>query len=309
MKINITPYIDIEKANDTPGISSVSTSSTMTEADFDTQLCIAKKAITALSIDTVLSGDKEAALDAAAILSSSGRPELQSIGEVMSDYASSSDSMTKSEAATAILQAFGYAPSTSSAATEDTEETTSTTQESNTTQDASSTQNSNSTESSAASKTDSSASKTDSSASKTDSSVSANLVSSTSKNLTCSGELESYFLEAAKTYNVDINLLKAIAKTESDFDPSCTSSSGAMGVMQLMPFTAEELGVKNAYDAHDNIMGGAKLIASHIEKYNGDLSLSLAAYNAGSGAVARAGGVPASAKRYVEKVLGYYEES
>ena len=98
---------------------------------------------------------------------------------------------------------------------------------------------------------------------------------------------------------MDINLLKAIAKTESSFNPSATSSAGAMGVMQLMPFVAEELGIEDAYDAHDNIMGGASVIASHLEKYDGNLSLALAAYNAGSGAVDRAGGVPSYASKYV----------
>lgn len=275
MKISMTPYIDTNKIKYTPAVS---TSSAAADEDFNTQLTKAKKAITALSVDTVLSGDKNAALEAAAILNNSGRSDLQAIGDVMSDYASSSDSMTESEAATAILQAAGYTSASPSS-------------------------NSETSSTGIAGSSDTAAPAPETS------DTTANLVSSTSKNLTCSDELESYFKEAAKTYNVDINLLKAIAMTESSFDPTATSSSGAMGVMQLMPFVAEELGIENAYDAHDNIMGGASVIASHLEKYNGELSLALAAYNAGSGAVDRAGGIPESASKYVKKVLGFYAKA
>ena len=118
----------------------------------------------------------------------------------------------------------------------------------------------------------------------TSSSSSAN---TTAANATSSGSvsspenLEEYFKEASETYGVDINLLKAIARQESNFNPSATSSAGAMGVMQLMPSTAKGLGVTNAYDAQENIMGGAKLMAQNLKKYNGDVSLALAAYNAG----------------------------
>ena len=81
-----------------------------------------------------------------------------------------------------------------------------------------------------------------------------------------------------------------------------------MGVMQLMPATAESLGVTNAFDAYQNIMGGAKYISSLLTKYNGDVSLALAAYNAGSGNVAKYGGIPpfTETQNYVSKVIGYY---
>ena len=123
--------------------------------------------------------------------------------------------------------------------------------------------------------------------------------------------LEEYFKEASETYGVDINLLKAIAKQESNFNPSATSSAGAMGVMQLMPSTAKGLGVTNAYDAQENIMGGAKLMAQNLKKYNGDVSLALAAYNAGGGNVDKYGGIPPfkETQNYVKKVLGYYQNS
>lgn len=148
----------------------------------------------------------------------------------------------------------------------------------------------------------------------TSSSSSAN---TTAANATSSGSvsspenLEEYFKEASETYGVDINLLKAIAKQESNFNPSATSSAGAMGVMQLMPSTAKGLGVTNAYDAQQNIMGGAKLMAQNLKKYNGDVSLALAAYNAGGGNVDKYGGIPPfkETQNYVKKVLGYYQNS
>ena len=123
------------------------------------------------------------------------------------------------------------------------------------------------------------------------------------------GSLEEIFAEAAQTYQVDVNLLKAIAKQESNFQPDATSSSGAQGIMQLMPTTAQSLGVENAYDPYENIMGGAKLISKLLQQYQGDTTLALAAYNAGSGNVAKYGGVPPfeETQNYVVKVQQYYQ--
>lgn len=118
---------------------------------------------------------------------------------------------------------------------------------------------------------------------------------------------DSYFKKAAKKYGVSESLLKAIAKAESNFNARDVSSAGAMGVMQLMPSTAESLGVKDPFDPEENIMGGAKCIAQKLKEFDGDVKLALAAYNAGSGAVKRAGGIPSSAKSYVKKVLSYKE--
>ena len=134
--------------------------------------------------------------------------------------------------------------------------------------------------------------------------VSSGTTSSSSKT-----DLDAYFEEAARTYGVDVNLLKAIAHTESNFNPNATSSAGAMGVMQLMPSTAKSLGIKDAYNARDNIMGGAKVISQHLSRYNGDVSLALAAYNAGSGNVKKYGGIPpfTETQNYVKKVLAYYK--
>lgn len=123
----------------------------------------------------------------------------------------------------------------------------------------------------------------------------------------CSEELTAIFEEAASTFGVSVNLLKAIARAESNFNPNAVSSAGAIGIMQLMPATAASLGVTNSYDARENIMGGAKLISQLLSKYNGDTSLALAAYNAGSGNVDKYGGIPpfTETQNYVKKVLSY----
>lgn len=122
--------------------------------------------------------------------------------------------------------------------------------------------------------------------------------------------LERIFDQAAQTYGVDVELLKAMAKAESGFDPNATSKSGAMGIMQLMPTTAKGLGVTDAYDPEQNIMGGAKYIASLLDKYDGNVSYALAAYNAGSGNVDKYGGIPPfeETQNYVAKILGYLQD-
>lgn len=118
---------------------------------------------------------------------------------------------------------------------------------------------------------------------------------------------DSYFKKAAKKYGVSESLLKAIAKAESNFNANDVSSAGAIGVMQLMPATAKSLGVDDPYDPEENIMGGAKCIKQKLKEFNGNVRLALAAYNAGSGAVKRNGGVPSYCKSYISKVLSYKE--
>ena len=121
--------------------------------------------------------------------------------------------------------------------------------------------------------------------------------------------MDAIFEEAAQTYQVPVALLKAVGKVESNFNAKAVSSAGAQGVMQLMPGTAKELGVTDPFDARSNIMGGAKYLAQKLAKYNGNLDLTLAAYNAGSGTVAKYGGVPSFTRGYIEKVKGYMAEN
>lgn len=124
-------------------------------------------------------------------------------------------------------------------------------------------------------------------------------------------EMEPIFEEAAETYDISVDLLKAIGKTESAFNASAVSSAGAVGVMQLMPDTAAYLGVTDSYDAAQNIMGGAKLMRQLLDQYDGSVSLALAAYNAGSTNVDKYGGIPpfTETQNYVRKVLSYFAES
>lgn len=121
--------------------------------------------------------------------------------------------------------------------------------------------------------------------------------------------LEEIYAEASQTYGVSVDLLKAMTKQESNFNPNATSRSGAQGLMQLMPATAAGLGVTNAYDPYQNIMGGAKYIRQMLDKYNGNISLALAAYNAGSNNVDKYGGIPpfAETQNYVAKITGYLQ--
>lgn len=126
-----------------------------------------------------------------------------------------------------------------------------------------------------------------------------------------SGEnLDAYFTEAAETYGVDKKLLLAMAKQESRFKTDVVSSAGAMGVMQLMPETAKYLGVTDPFDAKQNIMGGAKYIRQKLDEFNGDVTLALAAYSAGSGAVKKYGGVPpyAETQNHIKKVMEFYND-
>lgn len=119
-----------------------------------------------------------------------------------------------------------------------------------------------------------------------------------------SESLDDIFAEVADEYGVNLNLLKAVAKAESDFDTEAVSWCGAQGIMQLMPTTAESLGVEDPFDARQNITGGAKMLAYLLDDYNGNVSLALAAYNAGSGAVSRYGGVPPynETLRYIDRI-------
>lgn len=114
------------------------------------------------------------------------------------------------------------------------------------------------------------------------------------------------FKNAADKYGISYELLVSVAKAESNFNKNSTSRSGAMGIMQLMPATAKYLGVEDAYDPEQNIMGGARYLSEKIEKH-GSVQLGLAAYNAGSGAVEKYGGIPpyTETQNYVKKIMGF----
>jgi len=121
-----------------------------------------------------------------------------------------------------------------------------------------------------------------------------------------SKSLEDIFQNVSAEYGVPVKLLKAVAQAESSFDTNAVSGCGASGIMQLMPETAKSLGVEDVFDAQQNITGGAKMLAYLLDDYGGNTTLALAAYNAGSGAVAKYGGVPPYAEtlNYINKING-----
>ena len=119
-----------------------------------------------------------------------------------------------------------------------------------------------------------------------------------------SQEIDDVIDKAAQKHSVDANLVRALIKQESNFNPSAVSNKGAMGLMQLMPGTARQLGVSDPFDPQQNVDAGVKHLKQLLDNYNGDVRLGLAAYNAGEGAVARNNGVPPyrETQEYVKKI-------
>jgi len=122
------------------------------------------------------------------------------------------------------------------------------------------------------------------------------------------GDIDSLINKYSQKNNLDSDFVKAVIKQESGFQPTAKSHCGAMGLMQLMPGTADSLGVKDAFDPEQNIAGGTKYLSNLLNQYNGNKELALAAYNAGSGAVKKYGGVPpySETQNYVKNILSTY---
>lgn len=124
-----------------------------------------------------------------------------------------------------------------------------------------------------------------------------------------SSSYDHHINRSSRRYAVDPYLIKAVIKAESDFDCYALSKAGAQGLMQLMPETARELNVRNPFNPHENIDGGTRYLRTMLDTFNGNVPLSLAAYNAGPTLVKRIQRIPQIPEtvRYVKKVLANYE--
>jgi soluble lytic murein transglycosylase len=128
------------------------------------------------------------------------------------------------------------------------------------------------------------------------------------RNAAVHGHYGKFIRAAAERYGLDPELIKAVIKVESSFDPAAVSEKGAMGLMQLMPATAEEMQVRAPFEAEENIMGGSRYLRKLLDLFEGDLQLGLAAYNAGPSRVLENGAIPniPETEQYVKKVLQEY---
>lgn len=125
-----------------------------------------------------------------------------------------------------------------------------------------------------------------------------------------SSNVEEIIETISEKYGIDSDFIKAIIKQESGFNTRATSKKGAMGLMQLMPKTAESLGVLDAYNPSQNIEGGVKYLKGLLDKYDNNKELALAAYNAGPGAVKKYGGIPPykETQNYINAIMGTYNK-
>jgi len=125
-----------------------------------------------------------------------------------------------------------------------------------------------------------------------------------------SANIDSIIENISSKYNLDSDFIKAVIKQESGFNPNATSKKGAMGLMQLMPATAKSLGISDAYNPEQNIEGGVKHLKNLLDKYNNNQELALAAYNAGSSAVQKYGGIPPykETQNYVKSIMAAYNK-
>jgi len=123
-------------------------------------------------------------------------------------------------------------------------------------------------------------------------------------------EIDSIVQEVAQKYSLEPSLIHSIIKIESNYDPWAISPKGAMGLMQLMPATAAQYGVKNIFDPRENIEGGVRYLKDLVRLYQGQTDLVLAAYNAGQEAVKRFGGIPPYPEtiKYIEKIKASYDK-
>ena len=134
-----------------------------------------------------------------------------------------------------------------------------------------------------------------------------NKLSHNDKALERLSKYDSYINSAAEKYGVDENLIKSVILTESAAKNNAKSNASAKGLMQLMDSTATELGVENVWDAKDNIMGGTKYLSKLLDRYDGDINMALAGYNAGPGNVKKYNGIPPfkETQNYIKRVNNY----